>query len=200
MKAAILLFIILLSACARSPELIIPDAYRDKIFTEAVNPVTDKHRLEKLRETNLSGDDFEIRVWIPTDKPDGFILKRVDDEWSAIAIKEFDCKTLNYYPKKKPYELGKIRLSAPRSGWEKVWKDLSENGILDLPEVNERYAIHGISYIVETNHNGIYRTYYYNNPQIQKSGEAKRMVKISEIIADEFGLSNFKFDSLCLEK
>lgn len=199
MKTAILFFIILVSACAQPPELIIPHAKRDEIFTRYINPVTAKHRLEKLRETNLSGSDFEIRVWISIGKPDGFILKRVDNEWSAIALKEFDCKTVNYYPKDKPYELGKIRLSAPKSGWEAVWGKLSAAGIFSLPN-SEATFIDGMSYFVENNQNGVYRIYFYNNPDLQKSEEAKQMLKIGEIIADEFDLFNFKFGSLCLDK
>ena len=69
-----------------------------------------------------------------------------------------------------------------------------------MPEPKESYYLHGINYFVETNRNGIYRTYYYSNPDRQKTQEAKRMVKIAEIVAGEFGLYNFKSGSLCLEK
>lgn len=202
MRITLIMFIVLLSSCFQSPkpEIFIPHAGRDESFTRFANPLTDKYGLERLRETRLAKGDLEIRVWLITHDTDTFILKRADDEWSATALKEIDCRKFNYFPKDKPYELGKMNLGAPKSGWENVWKNLSETGILDLPEPPETYFLHGINYYVEINHNGIYRTYYYSNPDLQKSDEAQRMVKIAEIIADEFGLHNFKFGSLCLEK
>ena len=69
-----------------------------------------------------------------------------------------------------------------------------------MPNSEDVSTIVGIGYMVETNQNGKYRIYFYSNPQNQKTNEAKQMIKIGEIIADEFGLHNFKFGSLCLEK
>jgi hypothetical protein len=69
-----------------------------------------------------------------------------------------------------------------------------------LPNSNDKSYLDGIGYAVETNQNGKYRIYFYSNPNLQKTEEAKRMMKIGEIIADEFGLHNFKVGSLCLEK
>jgi len=49
----------------------------------------------------------------------------------------------------------------------------------------------GKGYVVETNHDYVYRTYQYSNPDKEKLKEAKQMIKIGEIIADEFGLESF---------
>jgi hypothetical protein len=46
----------------------------------------------------------------------------------------------------------------------------------------------GMSYVVEINSDRTYRTYMYDNPFYAKCDEAKRMMKIGEIVADEFGL------------
>src|SRR5215213_1963628 len=163
MRAIVLLFIVLFAACSQRPELIIPNAGKDNIFTQFANPITDKYGLPKLRETSLSGDDLEVRVWVVTFKMDGFILKRTNDNWSATAIKEIDCSKENYYPKDKTYELGKSNLSAPKSGWEKTWQKLVETRILDLPDPSqlegEKFPIDGIGYAVETNLDGKYRFY-----------------------------------------
>ncbi|HXG85973.1 MAG TPA: hypothetical protein VNI84_18270 [Pyrinomonadaceae bacterium] len=202
MKNLLLIFSLLLSSCVeyRKPELSIPDQKRDEIFQRFVNPLTEKYEIEKLREKYLSGDDFEVRVWIAGFEIDGFILRRTDSNWSANAIKEIDCKTFNYYQKDKVYELGKINLPTPKSGWENTWQKLVETGILDLPHSDEISYIDGMSYFTEINQNGKYRIYTYSNPDSQKTEEAKRMRKIGEIVADEFGLHNFKIGSLCLEK
>ncbi len=135
MRLTFLLFIILLSACFQNqkPELIIPDARKDEIFTESVNRITEKFDISKLRESSLLGNNFEVRVWFSAFEIDGFILKRIKDDWSAIAIKEIDCKKIGYFPKDKMYELGKINLLPPKSGWENAWQKLVKAGILELP-------------------------------------------------------------------
>ena len=43
----------------------------------------------------------------------------------------------------------------------------------------------GMSYVVEYNSDGIYRTYMYDNPVYAKCGEAKRMIEIGNIIAED---------------
>ena len=198
MKFIILLLVIFLSSCFQ-PTLIIPDATKDEIFTNGLNPITDKFELSKLRESYFSGDNFEVRVWVTGFDIDGFILRRFNKTWLAIAIKEIDCKKFGY-PKDKIYKLGKFNLSNPKSGWKNTWQKLAEAGILDLPGSDDVSYIDGMSYIVETNQNGKYRIYFYSNPDLQKTEEAERMMKIGEIIADEFGLNNFKVGSFCLEK
>ena len=199
MRILLLSFIVLFSLCCQ-PTLIVPDARKDEILTNALNPITDKYELSKLRESYFSGDDFEVRVWVEGFEIDGFILRRFNKTWLAIAIKELDCKRFSHYPKDKIYKLGKVNLSTPKSGWKNTWQKLVEAGILDLPNSDDVSYIDGMGYIVETNRNGKYRIYFYSNPNLQKTEEAKRMMKIGEIIADEFGLHNFKIGSLCLEK
>lgn len=202
MRKILLLFSLLLCACAefRKPELSIPDERRDEIFQRYINPLTDKYEIGKLREKYLSGDDFEVRVWVSTFEIDGFVLERINDKWTATAIKEIDCEKVSYYPKDKVYELGKINLATPKSGWENTWQKLVETGILDLPDSGETAYIDGVGYATEINRNGKYRIYSYSNPKHHKTVESQRMMKIGEIIADEFGLHNFEIGSLCLEK
>ncbi len=194
--------IVFLFSCSenRKPEVSIPDLMRyTNVFSKHIDPLNEKYGIEKLREKFFSDDDFEVRIWVSAFEDDGLIISRADKEWSAIAIKEIDCK--NYgYPKDKLYEIGKIKLSAPKSGWENAWQRLVEAGIFDLPGSDDVSYIDGAGYIVETNRNGKYRAYFYSNPQHQKSDEAKQMMRIGEIIADEFGLNNFKIGSLCIER
>lgn len=206
MKVTFLLSIVLISSCFQSPKqnlkpktLIIHNVHSDDIFNRLVNPLTDKYELPKLRNVRVSGNDLEVRVWVTGSDIDGFILKRSENTWSAIALKEMNCNEVSYYPKNKIYQLGKINLTEPESGWENAWKRLTEAGILDLPNSNEIGTIDGISYIVETNLNETYRIYEYSDPQNHKTEEDKRMMRIGEIIAEEFGLHNFKVGSLCIE-
>jgi len=198
MRITLLLFTILLSSCVQTPKLIIPNAGRDEIFTKFVNPVTDKYNLAKLREISLPDDDLEIRVWRSSFEIDGFILKRTADIWSAVAIKEINCKKFGDYFGDKIYELGKFKLSTPKSGWDNTWQKLANVGIIDLPYSYYIPMIDEGSYMMETNIDGIYQLRFYGEKE--KSQEAEKMRKIGEIIAAEFGLYNFKVGSLCLEK
>lgn len=50
----------------------------------------------------------------------------------------------------------------------------------------------GISYVVETNLNRKYRTYRYGNPQFSSCEEARRILTIESILAEEFGLPRQK--------
>ena len=89
----------------------------------------------------------------------------------------------------------KAALAAPRSGWEAAWGRLEGAGILTLPDAeavncNSR-GLDGTYYIVETNVNATYRTYMYANPDPPKCREARQMVEISRIIAEEFNLPEF---------
>jgi hypothetical protein len=207
MKAAFLILITLFSSCFQNPKtkpkpkkLIITNERQDEVFNRILNPITDKYELPKLRDVSLSGNDLEVRVWVTGFDIDGFILSRIDNIWSAIAIKQINCNEVSYYSKNKRYQLGKIHLSEPKLGWENTWRKLFDAGIIDLPNSERIGFIDGVSYIVETNQNDTYRIYNYSNPELHKTEEAMRMIKIGEIIADEFGLGNFKIGNLCLEK
>ena len=94
---------------------------------------------------------------------------------------------------------GKINLSNPKSGWNATWQKLVDAGILVLPDSSklkyEDGVMDGKSYVIETNSDYLYRTYQYGNPNYVKLKEAKQMVEIGQIIADEFGLESFSSET-----
>lgn len=217
MKKSICLLLIFLSACAtfspnksevqKSPtpekelKLIIPNAGWEKIFfngidendVRGINKVASLDGFSKLRETILPENDFEMRVWVGFGLfgIDGFILKRTSDNWSATALKRMLCHLENR---------AKVNLAEPKSGWENFWQKLVNEGILTLPDSSElkKYGsgvVDGKSYVVELNKEFVYRTYKYSNPKYVKLKEAKHMVNIGNIIADEFGLESFSSES-----
>ena len=212
MRIIFLIFAILFSSCnvEKKPQIIIPDEKIDTVFTKYVdNPITEKYQLAKLRETALSSNDLEIRVWASLGYHgiDGFILKRINGNWSGIAIKELDCNSISYY-KGRFYQTGKIDLAPPKSGWDNAWQKLVRAGVLDLPDYDEVSLIDGFGYFTEINVNNTYRTYHYSNPDVYKIKETdaqkrinvQKMLEIGEIIADEFSLGNLKAGNMCLEK
>lgn len=146
----------------------------------------------KLRETMLPEDDLEVRIWVGFGRygEDGLILKRTWGIWSAVNLRQMICHL---------EEKGRYDLSAPKSGWKALWQKLVEAEILTLPDDSkldyESGIIDGKSYVVETNYDNLYRMYYHNNPHIEKFREAERMVKIGQVIADEFGLESFSSET-----
>ena len=167
-------------------QLNIPKATWEPLFFRAIDERAKRSRLETLRSGALPGDDFEVRVWhgFGLTLLEGFVLKRAGGQWSAIHLRGI---TRNM----SSQEFQKT-LQPPKSGWDKSWQRLQDAGILSLPDA---FAIEcspmindGMSYVVEYNRNGIYRTYLYDNPDYAKCNEAKRMINIGNIIAEEFNL------------
>lgn len=210
MKYLLFILVIFISSCTweRKPQLIIPNETIDKIFTKVIdNPMAEKYNLTKLRETSLSKGDLEIRIWVSigSEGIDGFVIKRINKNWFAFALKEIDCNRINK-DKTNNYQIGKIELSPPKSGWENAWKRLVETEILELPDYDERALIDGFSYLVEINHTNTYRIYRYSSPdyyrtketEVKKNANIQKMMEIGNIISDEFGLRNFKLGNMCL--
>lgn len=169
--------------------IIIPNDRWEPFFFESLTEHTREVNLLNLRKIVLPNDDLEVRVWYDS-LPftlDGVILKRSGDQWSAA------CLHGGKYPH---FQIQQKAIVAPKSGWNAVWETLIQAGILTLPDASELHckpdALDGIGYVVETNVNRVYRTYRYSNPQLAGCDEAKQMIEIAKIIADEFKLENSK--------
>jgi hypothetical protein len=181
----------------QEPRVLIPDADWVPILFEStglasksINERTKEANLRSLRTTLLPDDDLEVRVWTGFGVlgVDGFILRRSSNQWSAIY--------LNGMAERPPFPNSQIALEAPKSGWEPAWQRLVDAGIVTLPDASalgcDTRGKDGTSYVVEINMNKSYRTYSYHDPNYSKCEEAKKMVKIRELIAHEFGLTNFR--------
>jgi hypothetical protein len=167
------------------PRLEIPDAQWEAPFYAALEERIKQVSLPSLRTVLLPENDLEVRFWYDA-RPDiinGIVLRRSGARWSAIGVRQ--TTEQRYSPVKQEM------LKSPKSGWDAAWKRFVDAGILTLPDgskVNCPTEIFGGAYVVETNVNGTYRTYRYNSPQFARCNEAKRIVLIEEILADEFGL------------
>lgn len=174
----------------------IPDAGWVKIYfgedpnlrRPGLDKIATQNGFSILRETLLPEDDLEVRIWVGFGKfgKDGLILKRDSGNWFAINIRGMLCHL---------EDMGKYKLESPKSGWEGIWKNLVDEGLLNLPDSSEieyeNGVLDGKSFVIETNVNDTYRTYEYGNPRFENVKEAKQIMKIGEIIADEFGLESF---------
>ena len=174
----------------RELRLSIPTDGWEPIFFEPINERVDMAGLAHLRTVSLPKDDLEVRVWVGFGLTalEGFILKRAQGQWSATHLEGIHQRL----PKGEYQKL----LQTPESGWEAAWRRLVDAGILTLPDASAVGCSAGIndgkSYVVEVNKDKAYRTYMYDNPNHAKCDEAKQMLKVGEIIAEEFGVEEFR--------
>jgi len=166
----------------------------DPILSPDINERLAKVNLPSLRTVLPPDGDFEIRVWIGfgVNGEDCFILRNFSGQWSAFHLKGM--------AEAMPFPNSLLPLSSPKSGWGKAWQRLIDAGILTLPDAEQvkcnPRVMDGISYVVESNTNMTYRTYFYGNPWYDKPwykrcSEAKQMILIGKIIGEEFGLEGF---------
>jgi hypothetical protein len=144
--------------------------------------------LSDLRSVNLPPDDLEIRVWRGFDLTylQGLVIKRASGQWSAIRVQSL--------PPGLPRGKYQKQLSMPKSGWEAMWRRLTNEGIVTLVDASDvgcdENDPDATSYVVEINANQKYRTYHYTEPEYSECDEAKQMVRINKILTDEFVAGN----------
>lgn len=139
-----------------------------------------------LRKHRLPEGDEEVRVWggFGITNLQGLILRKAAGKWTATRLiggipgtSSKSRKTL--YP-------------APKSGWPTFWRKAEEFGLWTLPDDStlpqkeRKWVLDGFSYLVELQRGGTYRTYAYDNPELQKWPEAKQMVAIDRLLGREF--------------
>lgn len=208
LMAALLTFLLGLAATTawfinRSPEqaelrvVIPPERWVEILFewdnlaSKSINRMTTEAGLQSLRTSLLPGNDLEVRVWSGfgvDGEMHAVVLKRLANQWSVVHLYERD--------KSQPVQKFQDVKAAPTSGWEKAWERLLSAGISRLPDSSEvqcgEGGLDGMAYVVEINTDQTYRTYKYSNPQYAKCGEAQQMMKIVEIIDEEFGWTHHK--------
>lgn len=161
-----------------------PQAKWEPIFFREINSVAKLSAQTDLRQAILAEGDVEMRMWwgFGLEPLEGIILRHIAGQWSAIHVKA------DRYS--DPTRAIWKTLSTPKSGWDACWERLVDAGILELPDAQEVNCsvdgFDGIAFIVETNTGQEYRTYRYGNPTLAQCKEAKQMVKITEIIDQEF--------------
>jgi hypothetical protein len=158
----------------------------DELASKSINRMTKEAGLPSLQTSLLPGNDLEVRVWrgFGVDgETHAVVLKRSANQWSVLHLYERD--------KSQPVQKFQDVNAVPTSGWEKAWERLASAGISQLPDASEvqcgEGGLDGMAFIVEINTDQTYRTYKYSNPQYAKCSEAKQMIKIDEIIDEEFG-------------
>ena len=162
-----------------------------------VAEMSKNERLSVLKEAKFAQDDLEIRIrkqsaWWKTRL---FILKKVDDKWSAEYQKQ-----VFYDGTKKLKSVSKRKLNEPESGWEIFWQKIADEQLLKLSDGLENNGNDPCpdcgDYLIETKTAENYSIYVYTTPSSQSElYEARQISKISNIIAEEFKLNEFNTET-----
>lgn len=156
------------------------------MFFSALEERTQKVGLPKLETNVVNTNDLELRYWYDAAPHtiNGLVIRHSSDVWSASRIRQ----TRDPWPSPMRQE----DLGVPKSGWNALWKQLTDAGILTLPDSDDinctSGALDGIGIVVEVLTKQGYRTYRYDNPQLGACAEAKQLMTIQGILADEFNL------------
>jgi len=160
----------------------IPRTTWEPIFFRSIDKLSRKVGWQPLRAAPVVTDSLEVRVWIGFGVMplEAFRLRRDGTNWSAQHVVD----TV------EPAVPVKAEVVSPKSDWQTLWHQLDEFGLLTLPDSSalpppEEMAFDGESYVVEINTGNAYRTYQYGNPQFQRWPQAKKIVRIIEILHHE---------------
>jgi len=171
------------TAATPSPQYI---ATWEESFFKALEERAKEVNLGSLKQAKLLEKDLEARFWYDG-RPsviNGFVIRRLGDQWAGIGIRQIESSW--------PSHVTQSDLGEPKSGWDTLWKNLVDSGLLTLPDSNQTKChtevLDGGAIVVETNVSRTYRTFRYSNPQLAVCDEAKRVMSIESIIADEFNL------------
>ena len=164
----------------------VPKFNWESYFFPALEERTKKVELASLSAMHLAETDVEVRFWLDAspDRIEGFVFRRRGDSWSATRL----------YQRRRawPSAVKLENLGTPKSGWDNFWKQLTDKGILVLPDSDEtkclKGGLDGIGYVFEVVAEQKYRTYRYSTPQFAECEEAKRVLSIVDLMIDEFNI------------
>lgn len=153
--------------------------------------------IKPLSGSSLGKEDIEARFFVLpsstgplykgfTIDESVFILKRINGEWTAEAIRQVN----------KADKIEKIaeKLSMPKSGWETLWQQLQNFEVLSAPaDDKDGFETEKSLYVIESKSGGKYHFGYFHSPKKQGSTrEEQNFANIFSLIADEFNASDFK--------
>ena len=194
----LLLILLLLSACSQSPTIRtvplnnaptpVPERTPDEFISRDIDRVAKLAGFATLKTMHQDHGDVEVRVWYGFGlfALEGFVIKRNNNQWSAYHLKA------DHYSLVYTKRVALLQLPSPKSGWEQCWLQLANGGVLSLPSGTEGPDPDVEAFYVETLDSGAYRNYQYITPEYSDTPNAKLMLAIGDIIADEFVLKRFQ--------
>lgn len=158
---------------------------QDERSFRQINRATMLANLPELRKVNLKEGELEIRIWRGVgglDSLEGVSISRSVTGWSGWHLKVSDHG--------KPERVSVTSLGLPRSGWQKIEREVIENGLLainqsDAYDCEVSRSFDGITYLVEINDKNTYRNYFYFDAH-NGCPESVRIASLGNRIGQEF--------------
>jgi len=124
----------------------------------------------------VSFEEVRIHRWTALEGGEIFVLRRVGTEWSAELLSDaerFRCL----------YE----RKVSPKSDWDALWNTLIQDGLMEISGSDPPSGWEdGDGFRMEVRSGGKIHQYIVDNPSNQTSENAKRILRIGNLISKEF--------------
>ncbi len=168
-----------------------------KQFRQFIEEVSKDFGVSTLENAEITSENLEVRLWRFSSfstQDSVLILKRLDNKWFANLIRR-TIKMSDLDKKKPPTKFFREAINNPKSGWKIFWQQLVTEQILTLPdgdEVGNEVCPDCETFMIEIKVEGKYRVYDYHSPEYFKEiKEAQHIVKIYNLVSDEFDLADF---------
>jgi len=157
---------------------------------KSIKKYTIEYGIEDLQTKVFKNGDFEVRIWSSVSNGTAAVLiKKENDSMRIYYLDDL----LNTYDRIIDliglYSPNIVLIDSSSTNTKRIWTELMENDILNLPDeeniIDSYMVLDGSVYIVEICNNMGYRCYHYTNPDLYEVEEAKKMMKIIEIINNE---------------
>ncbi len=171
---------------------IIPNDGWVKIYFESIDDLTNRMGIKPLRSAEIQPGDLEVRIWsgFGLSGYGGSIIKRVSGQWSASLLSDPQgTRGING----RPVEAS-IKEWTGDTDWAETWGKMEQTGIEKIRDYSEiprcGSVLDGISYVVEIAKADYYRTYMLGNPQLQRSEDGDKFLRIKSILRTAFGATD----------
>jgi hypothetical protein len=186
------------------PEIIIPPkALWESIYFEPINKVSEWAKWPPLREVGVPAGSLEVRIWIGFGEGWLQVLRLCCNGGEWVGFYTIEGTSHDEFLRHKDElkidddilllvldQSPQIWALTPQTNWASLWEKVEVLGILTLPDDStlpmKPRGVDGVSYVVEVNDGGQYRTYRYKNPQLQKLPETQKMEQIIKTFRAEF--------------
>lgn len=135
-------------------------------------------------EPNVEFEEVRIHRWTALEGGETLVLRRVGSNWSAKLQGDGNRFSCFYQRDEKP-----------KSDWNQFWNTLIVEGLMELSGNERSMGLEdGDGFDVEVTYQGKLRQYSVDNPTHQKSDNAKRILRIGDLISREFDSPMFVAD------
>jgi hypothetical protein len=154
--------------------------------------------LSPLAEASLAKDAIEVRFYMFADfygpsykgyavEESILAMKKDGSGWSAKIVR-------NVLKDSDKKEKMTENLPQPASGWDNLWQQLQNEGVLAKAELAEpEVKTSSRLYVIESKVNGTYNYVYFHQPKEKTEiPEEQRIAKLFNLIAKELGVSDVK--------